>query len=620
MALNANILKKYRWRILLFLGLSIGYAWLYQNNALVNIQLASKSSATFKVYWAGAGKAYSEKQSSTITIFSGVKHYSLTIGDLDKVDKLRIQPLNKDKRKIRLISLRIRQNGFQKIVYQKTDDLRQFSPVDQIGKTWVDDDGLWVISSGSKPQLDLKLNPQRNPGESKISYAVLALFLIISFLPYHRIPAMAFGYVPYLMLFVGVLIFTMSSLSRYNKHPDEYVHYHAAKYYQHNWVPPAICTPGTEKTYSVYGVSRLNSYETAHFFAGKFSTLWGFLPGDDYRKVRYFNVFLWFLLTVIAFRASQSRIFFVPLLLSPQIWYLFSYCNSDAFALFFLFIFSYLIIDQQSLLKRYLNGQGFNWARLTSGILLGILVAILFLLKLNYYFYIIFLACGGIIAVLIKKSRPSKQQLQNAALIAVVAICVITGRLAWDLHVNGFEKKAKSLACQEKLAKKAYKPSTPLHKKAIVLKLRQRGTSLNVFLSDYHYLPILFRSATSAYGYMEMFAQKGFYRFMLLLLVAFVGIGGFFSFYRTSMDIKLLALTLFACGSLIVAAAAWKSWTSVFQPQGRYIFPILPMIGLWYYTIKEAIPINVFNLVVGLLFLASAYSFIWIGLLSIPKI
>ena len=139
-------------------------------------------------------------------------------------------------------------------------------------------------------------------------------------------------------------------------------------------------------------------------------------------------------------------------------------------------------------------------------------------------------------------------------------------------------------------------------------------------MSDYRYLPILFRSATSGYGYMEMFAQKGYYCFMLLLLAAFVGIGALFSFNKSSLDLKLLTLVLFACTILIITAAAWKSWTSVFQPQGRYIFPILPMIGIWYQGLRETIPVNLFNFVVGLLFFASAYSFIWIGLLSIPKI
>lgn len=620
MRFTHKMLYKYRWQIVLFLGFSIAYLLFYQNKALVNIELACKSSGTFKIYWAKDGEAYSEKKLSTINTFPNVRHYSIVIGDLDKINKLRIHPVNQGNRKIRVISVRVRQKGFQQIVFHKPAHLRQFLPVDQIKKTWVDSNGLWVISSGPKPRLDLQLAPERNLGESKYAFSTFIFFLIISFLPYWRLQTLNFDYIPYLMLLVGVLIFTMASLSRFNKHPDEYVHYQASKYYQNNWVPPAICTPGTEQTYSVYGVSRLNSYETAYLFSGKFSVLWGFLPGNNYRKVRYFNVLLWFVLVLLAYKATTGRILFVPLLLSPQIWYLFSYCNSDAFALSVLFIFSYLIIEPRSVLRRYLNGQGFDRSQIIKGVLLGIVVAILCLLKLNYYFYILFLGCWGIITYVILKKRPSGKQLQNSALIALVAIFIIFGRMGWDQDVNGTEKKSKMIACREKLANKTYKPSTPLHQQAIALKMKQRGTTLKELLVDYQYLTILFRSATSAYGYMEMFAQKQYYHFMALLLTVFVGIGSFLSFHRTPPYIKLLAIIFFMCTILIISASAWRSWTIVFQPQGRYIFPIIPIVGIWYHDLTKRIPMAFFNLVVGLLFFASVYSFIWIGLLSIPKI
>jgi hypothetical protein len=616
---SLNFLKKYWWRLVLFILLSAGYAHFYENKAVVHLQVGVKSSTTFALSWAADGEPFSGEKSRQITIFPRVRHYSLRIGDLENIDKLRIRPLN-EKGKIRIILLRVRQKGFEPINVRSVSEMQQFVPKSGIEETWVDKDGLWVVSYNSKPRLDLNIDPQPKPNESKRLYAIYLLFFIACFLPYQRLPVQGFGYVPYLMMLVGALIFTMATLSRYNKHPDEYVHYYAAKYYETSFLPPAICAPGTENTYSTYGVSRLNSYETAHFFAGKFASVLGFLPGDDYRKVRYFNVFLWFLLTAVAFVAVQSRILFIPLLISPQIWYLFSYFNSEAFALFSLFIFSYLVVDERSPLRRYLNGAMSRWRQLLAGIAFGVFVAIILLLKMNFYFYIIFMMLWGVIVFFTSDVRPSKIQLRKVAVIAVTAVCIVAGRVAWDQTVNAFEKRERKVACQEKMAEPIYKPSTPLHEQATELRLKQRGASLADFLFNHNYLSIMSRSATGAYGYLEYFAQWPYYRLMLFLLGIFLAMGVSYSFYGTSLEVKLLALALMACSVMIAVAAAWMSWTSVFQPQGRYLFPVLPMIGIMLHRIRERIHAGALTLVVGLLFVASIYSFLWIGLNSIPKI
>jgi len=73
----------------------------------------------------------------------------------------------------------------------------------------------------------------------------------------------------------------------------------------------------------------------------------------------------------------------------------------------------------------------------------------------------------------------------------------------------------------------------------------------------------------------------------------------------------------------LIAASLWQSWTVSFQAQGRYLAPILPMLGVLLYHLQPAIagrlPGRVFDGLVLALFALGVYSFIFVGLDLIPK-
>ena len=69
----------------------------------------------------------------------------------------------------------------------------------------------------------------------------------------------------------------------------------------------------------------------------------------------------------------------------------------------------------------------------------------------------------------------------------------------------------------------------------------------------------------------------------------------------------------------VVLASAYQSWTADFQPQGRYLFPIIPMIAFLFHHYRESLRSRVFNLLFACLFACSVYSFVFIGLKNIPK-
>ena len=63
----------------------------------------------------------------------------------------------------------------------------------------------------------------------------------------------------------------------------------------------------------------------------------------------------------------------------------------------------------------------------------------------------------------------------------------------------------------------------------------------------------------------------------------------------------------------------WRSWAISFQPQGRYLAPVLPILGIIYYHARPYIYDKGVMLLNVFLFLLGVYSFIFIGLHDIWK-
>ena len=81
----------------------------------------------------------------------------------------------------------------------------------------------------------------------------------------------------------------------------------------------------------------------------------------------------------------------------------------------------------------------------------------------------------------------------------------------------------------------------------------------------------------------------------------------------------MLMLLVAALSLGLVGASLHQSWHISLQPQGRYLFTILPMIGVVLARNREVIDNAVFMLIVLHLFLLSFYSFIFVGIAAIPR-
>jgi uncharacterized membrane protein len=69
-----------------------------------------------------------------------------------------------------------------------------------------------------------------------------------------------------------------------------------------------------------------------------------------------------------------------------------------------------------------------------------------------------------------------------------------------------------------------------------------------------------------------------------------------------------------------VSVSLYHSWTKDFQAQGRYLIPILPMLGVLCAQGRNAISQKIFTLFTTSMFLLSVYSYICVALLEIPRL
>jgi len=255
--------------------------------------------------------------------------------------------------------------------------------------------------------------------------------------------------------FVLALIMTMAVISRPNMHPDELVHMAAASYYQDNhWLPPAADDPAIETTYSEHGVSRLNSLEIVYVLAGKFLRVFSFLPLEHFVILRIFNISLFALLLVLCLKQPAFRLICLPLFISPQIWYVFSYFNSDAFALFVLFIISYQVLMKTSSFNLYLHGHYRPFITVVRGIGFGCLFSLLFLIKKNFYIFPVFLFCYFLLQLYLKRFSDPRLILKKLVLVLIAALCVFSAYYTLHVAVNGWHPTENISKMQEKTARR----------------------------------------------------------------------------------------------------------------------------------------------------------------------
>ncbi len=613
--------EEHKFLILLWLTGAILYGYFFGNSARVNLNIDVQKKTVFRMYWAAENQDFSEKRTERLIVTPKKKNYSFTLTDVRKINRLRLDP-HQYIGTSRIHQLDLIQNGLKPIQYKAKELFQRFKPANQIETYTVNNTSVEINSNGGDPFLigELSFEKTSYPWlQESARYLFLCLVITLIYLTIKQSTLRKLNHIPVLMVVVLLLVLVMAVISKRNVHPDEFVHIYASQYYQDHWMPPEIDDPAIRHTYSPYGTSRLNNSEISYLFAGKFGQLISFLNVKPYWLFRFFNIFLFGCILLYVIKNSTVRPVAVPLLISPQIWYVFSYSNSDAFALFVTFLVSAQLVAPDSIFNRFIKQRQSRYT-LVYGVLLGCLLGCLFLLKKNYYPFIAFVLT--FIAWQIWQSQERVERilmLKRLLVLTVIGISIFGLRKGADYYVNGLDKGEKLAKIRVETARTLYNPKTELSKTHPGLYLKKKGIPLSYVVETKRFFEQTFRSAFGVYGYFTISAPFNYYDAVrwvgTILLLLLIGKTLFFSWRENG----LLVFSFLFFATLLIYFSLNHSWTKDLQAQGRYLFPIIPMLSIIYAKSQQYVRDRLFSLCFMTLFLLSCYSFLFVALLRIPK-
>jgi hypothetical protein len=275
------------------------------------------------------------------------------------------------------------------------------------------------------------------------------------------------------LLVAAALVLTMALLSRFNAHPDEYLHFESANYFSAHLLPPPLNSPEVEPSFSHYGFSYLQDLDTAYVAAGRLmAAIPEWLAGPE-TAARLFNALLF---AVVAFWiAARLHTSLAPavLLISPQIWYVFSYVNADAWPLALGFLVVVQLADNTSALNRYLEAPRLASA-LSGAIGCAVLLALLLMAKRNFYLLFPFVAWVALW---------SRKSLAKWAVVAALAAAIYLPLRIGHEALNGFNRPVIQTQQAEQFAAEGFRPSdAAAGKTGGGLNLRGRGISFDQML------------------------------------------------------------------------------------------------------------------------------------------
>ena len=431
------------------------------------------------------------------------------------------------------------------------------------------------------------------------------------------------------MIYLGSafgLILAMALISGLDVHPDELGgHAKAAAYYIQNWLPPAVDDPRVEKTLSLWGLSYLFFIDVIYFLAVKSTQFLSGIVTDFYLRLRLANAFLFLILIItltLKLRRVQWTVLF--LIMTPQLWYIFSYFNNDAFPCCISMLLAWQVVDPDSSLNRFLVESNIR-TNLGKGIFVGILIGLLLMSKLNYWIYIGFIGFIGLWGILFDSAADHRfELLKKWIFIGCVALAAYLPFYGYSQYVNEFNKSEKIMIVMEKHAAPQFKPSIIMKDSSSSYKglgLRAKGLSFQeVIIQNPDWRDLSFKSFFGLYGYMQFLSDSDYYQAVTYTLGAFfILVFLYMAVTFPPKDLIFFGFVLFFV-ILTLGLSAHHSWVNDYQPQGRYLFPILPMMMIGLAKLPASFRTRIMPPFCLVFFILSVWSFLLTGLKVIPKI
>lgn len=378
-----------------------------------------------------------------------------------------------------------------------------------------------------------------------------------------------------IMLLITLLYIVIIAVASPSIHPDETVTKAAIEYYKANFMVPDMRALPDDK-FCAYGQTRLCELTIYYFIAGKIAAL---IPYET--SYRFFNVMLAFIIVFIIIRKYKTDPFLIfAFFITPQVWYIFSYATSDALDYFFTFILVYQLSVKTSMLNTMLNNDNFilNKRNVITIIFISLLTALILMAKPNYF--IVLLLMGY---VLLKKYFMAEKGIRKTLFklyifVAVCSLAVFLSRYAIDLYYYGLHKSEIFRQMRIIHAIPKLNPATPFNEMSETMFLAAKDVPLITLFTKYGFLQVLIGSFFGLYGGMNITAHPVYYFIMLAAYLFFFAV--LFNYIIKSHNKEKYAdgITAVILAVISILLVLYYSYFIDFQPQGRYMLPLLLVI------------------------------------------
>lgn len=587
----------------------------------IEIELNTDSNNSFSIYWAEKGSYFHESRRIKFPIYKDKFRYKVDFNLFFRnIYEFRIDPLITEGR-ITINKIVIKDKYFKPIIFDEKSDFEKFIPLHDIKSVAYDSNQMTIVSAGIDPYLALSI---KRSFDLKSILAIFVFSALIStativFLVIVNSTLFSESYYRYtlstMLISVLLLVIIMAFISSNYSHPDENVHFKAAEYYFKYWMPPTIGDKRVEGTYSPYGVSRLYSLTPLYLFAAKFSNMIHIFIENRLINIRLFNVVLLAIIVMLILCRSEMNWLAMFIFLCPQMWYIFSYINDDAFPLFISFMIFYQIAYSKSIFNNFRNSNA-SLKLMYGGVWLGLLLGMLFISKKNYYSMCAFIFAYLLLDVIFGVDK--KRLFTKYCFVVFIAALIFGGRFYYHQMINDFNIKAKSEILED-YKEDQFKSNIPIEKTYYGLWLKEKGVEFSELFSRMGWHRSAFSSFVGMYGHVNISSDADLYKIYLLLYASFITVILFVIFRNCGIEERLLCLLVLCLSTTLILASLYRSWTVSFQAQGRYLFPIIIMFSFLFFRIKNKITQNTKNYYTILFFCLSTYSFIFTALSRIPK-
>lgn len=482
---------------------------------------------------------------------------------------------------------------------------------------------------------------------------------------YLRLTLVAWG----LILSLACMAITSHSVS-----PDEGLHEADATYFNTHWSPPNLQSADMQEAYiaSPYGVSYLAEWNVTYLLAGKFGSVLDSLGVAPRTAYRLYQAVLFGALIGLLLLLRLPQAVSIPLIVTPQLWYLFSYMNGDALPFAAAFLATALVCVPGSRVTAFMSsGTAPDRKTLLHLAVFVVCFATLLVSKRNYWpiaafvivaaaivpfrlnlrmvgaistimvvaiigaagggalveaygqrvavaAAVVAMACGLVIvhwAGQLLRQTDLRRSTMRYVLVFSGALLLASPWIIGDYIENGAGPAKQTLVDQmrETHAAPEFKPSSKVLMPT--LKLQSQGAPLHALFSpplDWH--KTTFRSFFGGYGYMQFFAGPIYYGLVAAVVLGLLFVCMLSTLLFDPLGRRHLVLAG-AAGVSLICASLLHSWTYDFQAQGRYIIGVLVLLTPFVFHLEVSRRIGVVaNTLVIAAFALSCYSFACIAL------